>query len=98
MSNLVISVKGAISPSNTTLVRVELTDERGAPVVGFGAAGAYTEASVSAVNASGQLTLDLEPNANITPAGTFYTVTIGSKSFLILKSASTQTLLEALAP
>jgi len=73
-----------------------LADSRGNAVAGHGADGTYVSPSVAVTGAAGTASLDLEPNADITPTGTQYTVYMGDLSFKITKSADTQTLLEAL--
>lgn len=99
MALLTISAVSASSVASGVQVTVELTDFRGDPVSGFrtdddsvfiGSAGAVTDAL-------GVATFDLTPNSDITPTGTFYTVRLAGRSFLILKSGAPQTLLEAVA-
>jgi hypothetical protein len=96
MANLTVTALGALSAASQTRIRAELTDGRGDPVVGFSSSGVYIEPTVVTASTSGVSTLSLEPNADIIPLNTYYTITVGSKSFLIEKSAATQTLQEAL--
>lgn len=97
MADLTIDALTASSAAGATRVRAELTDFRGTPVVGFTANQVIVLPSVYETDALGQVTLDLVPNEDITPTGTFYTISIGPKHFLIEKSGATQTLQEALA-
>lgn len=91
----------AISTSftgETVPVRIELTDERGDPVYGFSDSGAMILPSVARTDETGYVAFDLVPNGDITAdVSTFYTLTIGQRSYLILKSGATQTVFEALA-
>lgn len=97
MALLNVTVRTASSVSAGTKVVAELSDARGVPVPGYTATGAvFVEPTVATTDASGLVALDLTPNADITPAGTFYTIRIGAAQFLITKSASAQTLPEAL--
>lgn len=96
MSLLTVSALGSLAPASKVRVKVELTDGRGDPVAGFGPGGVYVEPTVVTLSAAGGASLELTPNSVITPTNTYYTVTIGSKSFLIEKSGATQTVFEAL--
>lgn len=98
MAQLEIQAISATSDGGNATVKAQLTDFRGDPVVGFNQADqVYVFGDVATTDEFGNVTLDLEPNQNLTPSGTFYTVSVGDKNFLILKNEFTQTLLEAAA-
>jgi len=98
MALLNVTLRTASSISPGTKVVAELSDERGVAIPGYTAAGAVVvEPSVATTDATGLASLDLVPNADITPAGTYYTVRVGPAQFRITKTASTQTLPEAIA-
>jgi hypothetical protein len=99
MALLNLTTVTASSPAPGIVIKAQLTDSRGASVTGFDTAeSAYVTASVVTTDAQGEASLDLTPNADITPPSTYYTIWIGSNSFLITKSADPQSLLEALVP
>lgn len=64
-------------------IRVELTDGDGVPVVGYADGAIVAPFTAQAHGLTGAATLHLIPNANISPANTYYTVTIGDFSMLI---------------
>lgn len=77
-------------------VTVRLTDIRGVPAMGFTNDGSpFVLPAIARTDEDGFVSLDLTPNSQISQAGTFYTVTVGDRSFLILKSGATQTLYDA---
>lgn len=97
MAILLVDVVSATVPMPDIAVRAELTDERGTPMTGFATGDeAIVLSSVARTDANGEASLDLTPNADITPAGSYYTVTVGPKSFLITKSSGTENLADAL--
>lgn len=94
---LVAAVSVTSAPVPDVLVRSQLTDSRGNSVTGFNPSeAAYVSPSVTVTDATGEATLELTPNDEITPPGTYYTIQVGDLSMLILKTAVSQTLLEAL--
>lgn len=98
MSHLIIDAEAAANIEGVVSVRIELTDGRGNPVIGFvtGSDDVIIAPSVHRTDANGQLTLEVVPNVDITPGNTAYTVTVGDKSFLISKSGATQNLFESI--
>lgn len=78
-------------------VRVELTDGEGTPVVGFADGAIVAPFTLGADGLTGSLVLDLTPNADISPTGTYYTVTIGDFSMLIEVDANGGDLQDLLA-
>lgn len=93
----VTAVSVTSTPVTDVLVRAQLTDSRGASVTGFNPSeGVYVSPSVTVTDAAGEAVLDLVPNADITPPGTYYTIQVGDLSALITKTSDPQTLLEAL--
>lgn len=77
-------------------VVVELTDSRGNSTIATPGAGVYVARETNATDQNGYVEFDLTPNADITPAGTFYTVSFLGCSFLIEKGSGTETLGEAI--
>lgn len=98
MALLNITVISASSdPIPGAKVVCEVTDVRGVPVPGFTASGqVFVDASVETTDASGLVSINLVPNDEITPLGTYYTVRIGAAQFLVTKTDATQTLAEAI--
>lgn len=75
---------------------VALTDIRGTPVSGFTISGAaFVLPSFATTDTDGVATLDLTPNSDILQPDTYYTITVNRQTFMILKTADTQTLFEA---
>lgn len=97
MSNLVIDALEVVGYAARTPVRVDLTDSVGNPITGYIADtdSAIVSASVFQTDTSGHLVIDLVPTADIVPGNSCYTVTVGTRSFLIQKSGATQNLLES---
>lgn len=98
MALLAIDAVQAVGVASAVVVSVELTDQRGDPVVGF-----VTDSNevillpaTQTTDENGQVAIDLVPNDEITPGNTCYTVRVASKQFLIQKAAFTQNLLDAL--
>lgn len=83
-----------------TSITIDLTDSTGAPVNGYVGTGGASEAVIRhreyVSNSSGVFTIALFANADIRPANTYYTIFAGSRSWLIEKTAATQTLEAAL--
>lgn len=96
MADLIVNAITTLASAGAVKVRAELTDFRGNPVSGFVDDDVIVFPSVTETNSLGTAILDLHANSDITPSGTFYTITVGTKSFLILKSGATQTLFEAI--
>lgn len=92
MANLTIA---AFSPSGATgplPVIVKLVDASGQTVTGYTSSGVLVAPLSTATATDGTATVSLTANADITPANTYYMVTVGDRQFLIEKSSSTQTL------
>lgn len=96
MATLNISVTGSTGAAIGVGITVQLTDSRMEPVSGFAAGGVLVAGGFATTDNNGEASFDLTPNADINPVGTFYTVTIGNKVFLIEKDNTEQTLEEAL--
>lgn len=98
MALLIIDAVQAVGVASSTLVNVELTDQRGDAVVGYVTASNQVVVLPTTVttDTNGQVTIDLIPNAEIEPGNTCYTVRIAEKQFLIQKSANPQNLFDAL--
>lgn len=96
MALLEFTAMSASSEGVSVPVRIELTDDRGAPVLGFSSAGAVVIPSVARTDADGYIAFELTPNDEITAdVTTFYTIHVGDRRYLILKSDATQTIFEA---
>ena len=98
MANLTIDAADVVGVARQVDVTVRLTDSEGTVVLGYvtGTDDVVVRGYQGHTAADGTLTLNLTPNASITPANTYYTVTVGRHSMLIEKGAATETLLEAL--
>lgn len=94
---LTIAAGDATGATGRRVVSVTLTDSDGRQVTGYSTAGELVDRVDALTSDTGALSLSLIPNADITPASTYYTLTIGGRSMLIEKSSATQTVLEALA-
>lgn len=78
-------------------VTVKLTDDRGTPITGYNSNGdMLVTADLTVTIGGGVSVIELIPNAELVPANTYYTVTVGSRSFLISKGADTETLFDCL--
>lgn len=91
-------------PTPGTVVQVTLTDADGRPVAGRTATEVIVQSTTERLDRDGVATFDLVPNADITPANTYYTVRIGqgprARDFLIDKGAAAENLVdcEAFSP
>lgn len=99
MSLLIIT---ALDDSGTALVGadvvVNLCDINGTPLREFTSTGLLVQAVTGVTNSSGVLQIDLPPNSQVLRDNTYYSVKVANRPpVLILKSAVTQTLFEALA-
>lgn len=101
MANLTIDARDAVDAKVTNgKVRAYLSDASGNRVAGHTSSGAIVAPVSTSIPASGQVVLDLVPNADITPANTYYTVQVNvgnTWTFLIEKGPSSETLADALA-
>jgi len=93
-ANLTITALDVSQNTVAADILVTLTDSAGTPVIGH-YNGAIVEQVRGAQASNGTYTIALIPNADITPANTYYTVTIGDYSVRIQKSSATQTLAQA---
>jgi hypothetical protein len=98
MADLDISTVDLTGTAKAVTVNVDLVDSTGTKL-----AGTVTATGASVVvpmalrtDADGLLTLDLVPNASITPANTYYSVRIKGTTWIISKGAGAETILEAL--
>lgn len=100
MATLTIDAADAGGRAKINRVVVTLTDLNHDPV-----ANAYvtatdllvTDRMVTFTDAAGDLTLDLEPNANITPANTYWSVKVHDHTYLVHKTSSDETIPDSLA-
>lgn len=105
MAELIVDAAAVAGPPVPgTVVTVALTDADGRSVAGRTTDEVIVQVSTARLDADGRATFDLVPNADITPANTYYTVTVGSgrgaDAFLIEKGAASENLVdcEAFSP
>lgn len=101
MADLIIDTRTAVGAVGSCKVTIEPTDVDGTALAVFDGDGVQVRRLSSRTDSTGTLTLDVTPSSEVIGAGRYYTVTItdsdgGEWTFLIEKSTSTQTLLEAL--
>ena len=96
MATLTISALALGMDAGRTRVHIRLADGDYNTVAGTYGSGSIVERITEYTASDGTLSVDLVPNADITPANTYYVVWVGQERFLIEKSASTQTLSAAL--
>lgn len=94
MATLNISTLAAIGTTGVLPVSIELTDAQGNRVAGTRSGGVVVEPTLSATDASGNLSVDLTPNSDILPTHTYYTIGLGSHDFVISKGSSTESLVD----
>lgn len=97
MANLTIStldVLGATVPG--VRVIAEPTDENGDRMAVYQDGHPVVATARGKTDTDGTITLDLIPQADLDPTPSYYTVWIGDRSWLIVKGAGEETLLEAL--
>lgn len=95
MADLDIDVTAVGGNPGPTDVTIELTDRDKVPITGTRTDDKQIVLGYSGTTASdGTLTVSLEPNANISPPNSYYTVRIRNWSFLITKGASTEDLVD----
>lgn len=93
---LTISTVDTAQAAKVTPVMVRLCDSNGVEVTnGTDSAQNVVARVYGKTDATGALTLQLIPNAEITPANTYYTVVAGHSITLISKTSATQTLTAA---
>lgn len=88
-------ISSSSMPVPDVLVRAELVDSRGEPVQGFDGDNVFIGPAVQGTSPTGTVSLELVPNEDITPTGSFYAIHVGPAKVLITKSPDSQTLLEA---
>lgn len=99
MATLVVNSLDVFGDERDVAVKAELTDLNGTPIAGHTADGVIVK-PVTTRTEDGTVTLNLVPCADINDgaAGIYYTVTVGSFSFLIDKGAADdETIRDALA-
>lgn len=99
MSELTVDAAAAGgNPAPGTIVRVALTDLDGRSVAGRTVDEVIVQETTARLDLEGRATFDLVPNADISPANTYYTVTIGqgrnADAFLIEKGAGDENLVD----
>lgn len=97
MATLTINTIDVLGQAVSLPVSITLCDLNKNTVSGYSASGVSVTSYSGATNSSGILSVDLIPNSTIQPVNSLYLVDIGGREFLIIKSASTQTLYQALA-
>lgn len=97
MASLIIDTLDVIGAARKVNVKVALCDSTRAQTVGYDASGdPIIRTAQGRTDDDGTITFDLEPNANIDPANTYYLVTIDDFEFLIEKGAGTEHILDCL--
>ncbi len=96
MATLTISALALGMDAGRIRVHIRLADGDYNTVAGTYGSGSIVERITEYTASDGTLSVDLVPNASITPANTYYVVWVGQERFLIEKSAATQTLSAAL--
>ena len=84
------------SQARQSTVTITLCNSASVRVDGYTSSGELVNVYSGRTNTVGVLDIDIEPNANITPANTYYTVEINRRTSLIEKSGATQTVFAAL--
>lgn len=97
MAALTISALSAVGTAGPVPVTIDLCDLEGDHVSGYSAAGVVVERWSGTTDEDGELSVDLTPNDDLTPANTLYLVTVSGRVFLVDKAAGTQALEDALA-
>lgn len=96
MSTLNIDAS-TVTTNLPTRVIVTLTDANRDEVAGT-ADGEIVARTIAYTDSDGALALDLVPNADITPSGTYYTVHVFDHPFLIQKGSGTESLAAIAVP
>ena len=96
MATLTISALALGMDAGRTRVHIRLADGDYNTVAGTYGSGSIVERITEYTASDGTLSVDLVPNADITPANTYYVVWVGQERFLIEKTSATQTLSAAL--
>ena len=97
MATLTISTVDLTSTAQSIPVGIETCDINGVPVSALTSSSVVVPSEYRETDASGNLSIDLIPNADLNPTNTFYKVTLAGGTWIILKSAATQTIIQALA-
>lgn len=96
MADLTIDTIDPTATGRQVPVTITLVDADREQVTGYADDGSLVTQWRGETDTEGTVTVDLVPNADITPANTYYLVVTQNRQHLIEKSAATQTLLEAL--
>lgn len=97
MATLTINTIDVLGQAVSLPVSITLCDVNKSTVSGYSSGGVSVTSYSGVTDALGFLSVNLIPNASIQPVNSLYLVDIGGREFLIIKSASTQTLYQALA-
>ena len=97
MAILTISTVDLTGTAQSIPVGIETCDINGVPVRALTSTSVVVPSEYRETDASGNLSIDLIPNASLNPTNTFYKVTLAGGTWIILKSSATQTIIQALA-
>jgi lysophospholipase L1-like esterase len=99
MASLTIDAEDAVGTTGITKVVATLTDSAHRPVPqAYVSSTAIVKQHIDYTAQNGTLTLDLEPNANITPANTYWSVKVHDKTWLVSKGSGTEALTAIVYP
>lgn len=99
MASLTINAEDAVGVTGIVKVVATLTDLNHVPVATASVGSVVIARSHTSYTAQdGSLTLDLEPNASIVPANTYWSVKVNDKTWLITKGAATEALTDVVEP
>lgn len=97
MSILNIKALEVTGLGRSTKVVITLTDYRGAPVVGYNGDGAVIHRIQARTEHNGELVVNLVPNAEVSPANTYYLVQLDHHYTMIEKGAGEESILDCIA-
>lgn len=97
MSILNIKALEVTGLGRSTKVVITLTDYRGAAVTGYNGDGAVIHKIQARTDHDGELAVNLVPNADVSPANTYYLIQLDHHYTMIEKGAGTESILDCIA-
>lgn len=97
MSVLNIKALEVTGSGKSTKVVITLSDYRGMPVIGYTSDGTVIHKISTRTEHNGELSVDLVPNTDVSPANTYYLVQLDNHFSLIQKGSAEESVIDCIA-